>query len=116
MTHPFATRRGRKLRVVILTRDLWQCRICGTLLREGRHEPRSAVVDHIVPIEIDPGLTFDPGNLWAVCKHDHDTTCASIEARYSTAEEIRRAKLAYRPVGLDGYPIHMQSNCSANAG
>ena len=93
-----------RVRQKILERDGWQCQVSGVLLTTGRKSHDAAVVDHIVPISIDPSRKLDPTNLWSVSKRIHDQVCASIESRHKTAEDITRAKLSYREVGLDGYP------------
>ena len=84
--------------------------MCGALLTGGKWKGRSAVVDHKIPatlIEIE--RFYDKANLWAVCKACHDGPCASIEAKHQdNAQAIVTAKEAYRPVGLDGYPIRRQ--------
>lgn len=83
--------------------------MCGALLRHGKQHGRAAIVDHLEPLELSPGLELDPDNLRAVCRTCHGV-CASIEARYSTAAEVKAAKLKYRPVGLDGYPIRLEKD------
>lgn len=71
----------------------------------GVRAPTSAVVDHIRPISLRPDLTWDMGNCRVVCRQCH-AVCDSIEKRAGgDADEVARAKLAYRAVGLDGYPI-----------
>jgi len=80
--------------------------MCGTLLEQGKRKRTSAVVDHTRPHHLYEAGHFDPGNLRSVCKGCHDGPCRSIEDRYGDdVEAIERAKLAYRPVGLDGYPV-----------
>lgn len=98
------SRAWRKLRLHILARDLYACRMCGTLLRgKGKQAPE---VDHIRPAELRPDLFFDPDNLWSLCKQCHGTTAQAIEKRHEgNAEAIAKAKAAHRPVGSDGYPI-----------
>ena len=93
------------LRPEILERDLWCCRICGCLLTTGRAAKDAAVVDHVIPRLLAPELALEPDNLWAICKADHDSVCASIERKHTTPEAIKKAKLAYRPIGIDGYPV-----------
>lgn len=96
----------RTTRATILARDGYTCQICGCILSEGRKGKRSAVVDHKRPAELRPDLFFDPDNLWAVCKADHDKVCQAIEkTHWPDVEGIARRKAAYRPVGLDGYPV-----------
>ena len=91
--HPAAWRR---LRRHILTRDGFKCQWpgCGVLLRNGRTHPHAAVIDHKIRAEIRPDIAFDPDNLWALCKHHHDSAKQSEERRgYSTA------------IGPDGWPV-----------
>jgi len=78
--------------------------MCGALLAEGKGKGRSAIVDHLRPIALRPELTFDPDNCRAVCRDCHGI-CASLEARYPSADGAAAAKLRHRPVGLDGYPV-----------
>ena len=104
-THPFATARGQRFRLSILARDLWQCQMCGVMLRDGKRDKRSAAVDHTKPIDLRPDLTWDKDNCRSVCRACH-AVCDSIEKRLRPdAEAIAAAKAAYRPVGLDGYPV-----------
>ena len=100
-----STAAWQRLRLHILERDLWTCRMCGCLLREGRTAPDSAAVDHIRPAELRPDLFWDEGNLRASCRSCH-AVADSIEKRLGPdADAIARAKMAYRPIGADGYPI-----------
>lgn len=58
-----STARWQRLRLVILTRDLWTCQMCGVMLTEGRDSPHSAVADHIKPVALAPELAHDETNL-----------------------------------------------------
>ena len=60
------TKRWKALRMVILERDGFKCRTCGLTGRGGRLE-----VDHIKPVRTHPDLSFEPGNLQALCTHCH---------------------------------------------
>lgn len=103
--HPFSTTQGKAFRRAILLRDLFTCQMCGVLLREGKRDARAAVVDHIAPIALKPDLTWDADNCRAVCRTCH-AICDSIEKRaQGDLERITREKMAYRPVGLDGYRL-----------
>jgi 5-methylcytosine-specific restriction protein A len=93
----------QRLRLAILNRDYWTCQMCGAILRQGKKHPRSAVVDHIEPLTLSPDKATDETNLRSVCRRCH-AICDSIEKRNTSAEAIRAAKMAYRAVGLDGYP------------
>jgi len=90
--HPFTTRRGRALRQRVLERDLFTCQMCGVILGTGRQSFRAAVVDHIRPISLSPGLAWDESNLQAVCRDCH-AICIGIEKRLAPdAEAIEQAK------------------------
>lgn len=104
----------RKLRLHILARDLYACRMCGVLLRgKGKTAPE---VDHIRPAELRPDLFFNADNLWSLCKQCHGTTAQAIEKRHpNNPEAIAKAKMAYRPVGLDGYPTHSHTQRDGTA-
>ena len=58
-----ATKRWQVLRMEILERDGFRCKVCGG---GGRLE-----VDHIKPVRTNPELSFDPGNLQALCPSCH---------------------------------------------
>ncbi len=103
MTHPFATRRGRSFRLSILVRDAWTCQMCATVLTDGRADPRSAVVDHVRPIDLRPDLTWDEANLRAVCRDCH-AICDGIEKRLRPdADAIAKAKDRRRRGTVDPY-------------
>lgn len=70
------------LKIRVLQRDGWRCQWpgCGCLLREGRSDPQSAVVDHIMPHREDPELFWNEANLWSLCKTHHDIHKARKEA------------------------------------
>ena len=104
MTFTHKSKAWQAKRLTILARDFYTCKMCGASLTNGRKHGRAAVVDHLEPVTLSPAKAMDDENLQAVCKLCHDSTCASIEAQHDTAEAIRAAKLAWRPVGLDGYP------------
>ena len=110
MTGFRSTAQWQRIRVAILRRDSFTCQICGAMLRGGRSDKsrtvlRPAVVDHIIPHKGDEALFFDPENLWAVDCDCHDSICQSIESRLvGRPDEIRKAKLEYRIIGIDGYP------------
>lgn len=56
--------RWKVLRMAVLERDGFACRMCGTA--RGRLE-----VDHIKPVRTNPELSFDPRNLQALCPQCH---------------------------------------------
>lgn len=97
----YKTKRWQILRIKVLVRDTYTCQMCGTILRDGRSSPYSAVVDHLQPAGLRPDLFFDEGNLQAVCKSCHDGPCSSIEARHTDPETIKREKQAFVAIGYD---------------
>jgi 5-methylcytosine-specific restriction endonuclease McrA len=70
----YRTARWQKLRLFVLTRDLWTCQQTGVLLIGKYPTDNSPVVDHIKPHRGDPVLFWDPFNLQALAKAYHDTT------------------------------------------
>ena len=111
----YRTARWQKLRQVILLRDGFTCQMSGAPLRGGRSDKtgsilRPAVVDHICPHNGSSELFWDERNLWAVSADLHDTVCQSIEERFrGNPEVIRREKLAYRHIELDGYRVKIEN-------
>ena len=106
MSASHSTAAWQRTRLAILHRDLFTCQMCDTILTGGRHNPRAAVVDHLMPEALRPDLFLDDSNLRSVCKACHDGPCASIEARHEgDADAIRAAKLATHRIGVDGWPI-----------
>lgn len=89
----------------VLLRDGYTCQMCGVLLRPGKSSRYSGVADHTIPAVLRPDLIWNEDNIRSVCRTCH-SVCHSIERRHpGDAEAIAKAKLAYRPVGLDGYPV-----------
>ncbi len=76
-----ATRRWQVLRHEILERDRYRCRSCGC---GGRLE-----VDHVKPVRTHPGLSYEPGNLQALCPSCH-TKKTRIECGHSPPREDRQ--------------------------
>ena len=104
-SHWFSTRAGAAFSEAIKERDGFVCQMCGCIIKKGRGHARAGVTDHIRPVALRPDLERDPDNCRTVCRTCH-AVCHSIEARHDgEAEAIAAAKLAYRPVGLDGYPV-----------
>jgi 5-methylcytosine-specific restriction protein A len=68
----YHSERWKKLRLEVLTRDLYTCQKTGVLLTGKAGEPHSPVVDHIIPHKGDERLFWDPANLQAVSKEYHD--------------------------------------------
>jgi 5-methylcytosine-specific restriction enzyme A len=81
----YKTTRWNKLRMLVLTRDLFICQRpgCGRVC-DGKGE---AVCDHKRPHHGDEAMFWDEANLWCLCKACHDGWKARIEA----ADRIRGA-------------------------
>ena len=77
----YASARWRRLRLQVLARDGWTCRMTGEPLIGAHPAPNSPVVDHVVPHRGDPVLFWDPANLQALSKEAHDGEKQAIEAR-----------------------------------
>lgn len=73
------TAEWRRVRPLVLERDLWTCQMCGCILRKGKKQKAAAVVDHKRPYDLRPDLVYDLGNLWSVCRNCHDSECRRIE-------------------------------------
>lgn len=115
--HPnYNTVRWKKLRQVILARDNYQCQMCAKHLTGGQGTRDAAIVDHLEPAKYRPELFFDEANLRAVCKYCHDTQCHRIENRNTDPAQIRALKLAFRPVGHDGYPVDVSTLLTPSVG
>jgi 5-methylcytosine-specific restriction endonuclease McrA len=72
----------KELRLRILERDGWHCKICRGLLQAG---DGSAHVDHIVPR--DQGGPTTPGNLQALCRR-----CNLIKSRSEASQAALRRR------------------------
>ena len=75
------TKRWKALRAEILERDGYRCRGCGC---GGRLE-----VDHVKPVRTHPELSYDPGNLQALCPGCH-TRKTRIELRTPFTEHFMK--------------------------
>lgn len=66
----YKTARWQRIRWAVLVRDLFTCQWqgCGRLVSDTS----LLVADHIVPVRVDPMLTWDEGNLRCLCKSCHD--------------------------------------------
>lgn len=94
----YKVKRWADIRIAILARDLWQCQMCGVLLRQGRTDEAAALIDHIKPAKLCPDLFYEPTNLQACCRNCHATHCTTIEAKHwPDPEAIAAAKRAIRP-------------------
>lgn len=65
--------RWQRLRIEVLTRDIYTCQQTGVILAGKANAPDSPVVDHIVPHRGDERLFWDINNLQAVTKAWHDS-------------------------------------------
>ena len=80
----------RKLRLKILKRDRYTCKICGDRNHKGRGSRIMLHVDHEVPVCADPSRVMDPTNLRTLCEKCHRETdtfgvkALSFRARYQT--------------------------------
>lgn len=98
--HPFSTRKGRAFRqrvaAELFAEQLGRCKTCGQPINPtlaGIRDPRSAVVDHVIPWRLRPDLAFRKSNLRLTCKGCHDTHDQAIErAHGSDADMIAEAK------------------------
>jgi 5-methylcytosine-specific restriction endonuclease McrA len=79
--HVTRTKRWQALRAEILERDRYRCRSCGC---GGRLE-----VDHIKPVRTNPELSYDPGNLQALCPSCH-TRKTRIECGHPPPRKARQ--------------------------
>lgn len=75
------TKRWKVLRLAILERDGFRCKGCGC---GGRLE-----VDHVKPVRTHPALSFDPGNLQALCPSCH-TKKTRIECGHPPPSDERQ--------------------------
>jgi 5-methylcytosine-specific restriction endonuclease McrA len=73
----YKTARWRKLRLEILTRDLFTCQMEGC----GCIEPDTSqlVCDHVIPHRGDERLFWNPANLQCLCKACHDSRKQKLE-------------------------------------
>ncbi len=74
--------RWKSLRMAVLERDGFACRLCGT--PRGRLE-----VDHIKPVRTHPELSFDPSNLQSLCPQCH-TRKTRLECGHPPKSEGRQ--------------------------
>lgn len=69
----YKSARWQRLRLEVLTRDLYTCQQTGVILSGRANAPDSPVVDHKVRHNGDPALFWDINNLQAVSKAWHDS-------------------------------------------
>jgi len=56
------------LRIKVLRRDNWTCKLCGQLCLGKKKNGHSPVVDHIKPTREFPELGLDPNNVRVLCR------------------------------------------------
>lgn len=69
----YKSARWQRLRIEVLTRDLYTCQQTGVILAGKANAPDSPVVDHIRPHRGCPELFWSPENLQSVAKSWHDS-------------------------------------------
>jgi 5-methylcytosine-specific restriction protein A len=86
----YRTKTWQRLRLAILTRDLFTCQMCGKV--EGNTS--QLVADHKTAHKGNLGLFWDEANIWTLCKPCHDSAKQSEE------------RIGYsKAIGSDGWPI-----------
>jgi 5-methylcytosine-specific restriction enzyme A len=89
----YATSRWQKLRIQVLTRDSFTCRLCGKL--EGN--TALLVADHRIPHKGDAVLFWAPDNLQCLCQVCHNSVKQSVE---------RGGRgLLKRAIDVSGWPV-----------
>ena len=71
----YKTSRWQRLRMAVLARDMFTCRMCG-IVCAGKGE---AVADHITPHRGDEALFWDGSLIQCLCKSCHDGVKAKQE-------------------------------------
>lgn len=79
----YKSARWQRLRIEVLTRDLYTCQQTSVILAGKANAPDSPVVDHIAPHHGDERLFWDITNLQAVSKAWHDSEKQRQERRSS---------------------------------
>ena len=64
----YNTQGWRRLRSLVLERDLFTCRMCGRI----EADTSQLVADHVLPHRGDDALFWDAGNVQTLCKGCHD--------------------------------------------
>lgn len=85
-----STRPWRRLRLYVLNRDGWRCRMtaedghpCGNQLRLGDPDPNHrATVEHLDQLQLGGPLLADPDRLVAACLHHNSS--AGAKSRHAT--------------------------------
>ena len=78
------TRRWARVRLQVLDRDEWRCRICGAYGNE---------CDHIVPLH-KGGAPYDPNNLQTQCRNCHIEKTRGENERPDPARDAWRKLVA----------------------
>lgn len=63
----YHSRGWKNLSAELRRQALWTCAACGRT-KDG---PSYLVVDHIIPLKVDPRRKLDRDNLWVLCKRCH---------------------------------------------
>lgn len=63
----YHSRAWKNLSRQLRRKAIWTCAVCGRT-KEGAS---FLVVDHIVPLKVDPKDKLNPNNLWVLCKECH---------------------------------------------
>ena len=87
-----STRAWRRLRLFVLERDRWRCRmtdadghVCGRQLRPRDPDPRHrASVEHLDALDLGGPLLADPSRLVAACTFHNSQSGALAQARRNT--------------------------------
>lgn len=57
----------RALSADLRRQSIWTCAVCG----RTKDQKSNLVVDHIIPLKVEPSLALDRKNLWVLCKQCH---------------------------------------------
>lgn len=106
--HGFTTtRRWRALRVEILERDGYKCRIHGP-----KCKGKAAEVDHIIPVA-DGGAIWDPANLRASCSACNVWRAQQQKAKHGWRRSRTRITLVVGPIAA-GKSTYVQEHAGPN--
>lgn len=86
MRDVYHTKQWLAVRKAVLIRDGWRCQLCGDLIDQHAmpRSPRSATVDHIVPV-LDGGSWYAMENLRAA-----HLVCNSVRANKGRGQAVVR--------------------------
>ncbi|MCH3989866.1 MAG: HNH endonuclease [Lactobacillus sp.] len=63
----YHSKQWKRLSEKLRRKSIWTCQCCG----RTRDRVSFLVVDHIVPLKVDPSRRLDEKNLWVLCKQCH---------------------------------------------